>query len=310
MQAAIRTCDAYILRVPGMVSHLVWSEITHLGRPYAVEVVGDPHAVFAPQSVEHPLRPFFRWWFAHQLRRQCAGACASAYVTEQTLQRLYPCPSYSVGVSDAVIPDTALVPAARALRQGLRTFTLVTVASLAQPYKALDVLIDAVGVCVREGMDQKLIVVGDGKHRKELEVRAARLGLGERVQFLGELTSGDAVRARLDEADVFVLPSRTEGLPRAMIEAMARAVPCIGSKVGGIPELLPPEDMVPPGDVAALARKIRDVATNPGRMARMSARNLEKAKEFRQHTLRERRIAFYRHGRERTEEWMSASGIA
>jgi glycosyltransferase involved in cell wall biosynthesis len=84
----------------------------------------------------------------------------------------------------------------------------------------------------------------------------------------------------LDKADVFVLPSYQEGLPRAMIEAMARALPCIGSTVGGIPELLNQEDMIPPGNVAALADKIRSVVTNPERMNMMSARNWEKAKKY------------------------------
>jgi glycosyltransferase involved in cell wall biosynthesis len=89
-----------------------------------------------------------------------------------------------------------------------------------------------------------------------------------------------------------------------MVEAMARALPCIGSTVGGIPELLPPEDMIPPGDVGALANKIREVVTNPERMARMSARNLEKAKDYRDEVLCDRRNEFYRYVREMTEAWL------
>ena len=124
------------------------------------------------------------------------------------------------------------------------------------------------------------------------------------MRFLGQLSAGEAVRALLDAADLFLLPSRTEGLPRAMIEAMARALPCIGSTVGGIPELLAPEDMVPPGDAGALARKIREVVTDPERMCLMSARNLEVAREYRDDLLRERRTAFYRHVRTQTEQWL------
>ncbi|MBV8270174.1 MAG: glycosyltransferase family 4 protein [Planctomycetaceae bacterium] len=157
--------------------------------------------------------------------------------------------------------------------------------------------------CMREGLDLRLTMVGDGKERPGLEARARALGLGPRVRFLGQLPAGEAVRAELDRADLFVLPSRTEGLPRAMVEAMARALPCIGSWVGGIPELLPREDLVPPGDAAALARKIREVVCDPDRMARMSACNLEKAEQYREDALRGRRIAFYQHVREATEAW-------
>ena len=124
------------------------------------------------------------------------------------------------------------------------------------------------------------------------------------MSFQGLLPTSEAVREQLDRADLFVLPSHQEGLPKAMVEAMARALPCIGSTVGGIPELLPPEDLVPPGDVAALASKIREVATNPDRMARMSARNLEKATEYRDEVLSEQRNEFYRYVRDMTEAWL------
>ncbi len=125
------------------------------------------------------------------------------------------------------------------------------------------------------------------------------------MHFRGQLASGEPIRDELDRADLFLLPSRQEGLPRAMIEAMARALPCIGSTVGGIPELLPPEDMVPPGDADALARKISEIVSDPQRMQRMSARNLERAGDFQEDVLRERRIEFYRYVRERTENWLA-----
>lgn len=303
---AVGANDAVILRVASQVASCIEPLLHQTGHPYAVEVVADPYDVFAPGSIKHPLRPFFRWWFPRQLRRQCARATAAAYVTKDVLQLRYPpAPeAFSTYYSSVELPDGAFVSIPRSPQQGTRPYTLITVGTLAQLYKAPDVLIDAVAVCVKEGLDIKLVVVGDGKHRGELEARARGLGLGERVCFCGQLTAGDAVRTQLDRADVFVLPSYQEGLPRAMIEAMARALPCIGSTVGGIPELLPAEDMVPPGDVTALADKIRSVVTDPERMARMSARNLEKAKEYKEEVLRERRNVFYRYLREQTEVWL------
>jgi glycosyltransferase involved in cell wall biosynthesis len=179
---------------------------------------------------------------------------------------------------------------------------------LAQLYKAPAVLLEAIARCVGAGLDLGLTVVGDGKHRSELEAQARMLGLAERVCFLGQLTAGDPVREQLDHADLFVLPSLTEGLPRAMIEAMARALPCVGSTVGGIPELLPPEDTVPAGDAAALARKIREVVTALERMARMSTRNLAKAREYSDEALRSRQISFYQHLRAETTRWLQTRG--
>src|SRR6202042_2877537 len=101
-----------------------------------------------------------------------------------------------------------------------------------------------------------------------------RHGIEAQVEFVGSVTAGEPVRHELDQADLFILPSRAEGVPRAMLEAMARGLPCIGSSIGGIPELLHKEDLVPADDPAALAKVIATVFADQSRLARMSARNL------------------------------------
>ena len=93
------------------------------------------------------------------------------------------------------------------------------------------------------------------------------------------------------------MPSRAEGLPRALLEAMARGCPCIGSNVGGIPELLAEADLVPPGDPEALAEKILEVAGNPERLKSMGKRNLVKARQFSPELLKEVRRDFFRYVR-------------
>lgn len=301
---AVGPDDAVILRLSSQIASCIQPMLCKIRHPYGVEIVADPYDVFAPGSIKHPLRPLFRWWFPRGLRRECQEACAAAYVTKEALQKRYPCPNLSIGVSDVEILEDSLVAAPRPLRGETGIFTLLFVGSLAQLYKAPNILIEAVAICLQEGINIELIMVGDGQYRAELEEQAKALGLGKQVSFLGQLPSGDAVRTQFDRADLFILPSYQEGLPRAMVEAMARALPCIGSTVGGIPELLPAEDMVPPGDVAALASKIREVVTDPDRMARMSARNLEKAKEYTDEVLRQQRLIFYRYVREQTEAWL------
>jgi glycosyltransferase involved in cell wall biosynthesis len=172
---------------------------------------------------------------------------------------------------------------------------VVLVGSLAQPYKGVDILLRSAAGCSAAGRAVEVVVVGDGKYRSELERLAVELGLQGRVTFTGNVPAGSAVRTVLDGADLFVLPSRTEGLPRAVIEAMARALPCIGSNVGGLPELLAAEDLVPSGDVAALTATLLEVLGDAARLAAMSSRNLEKAREFHHDALSAKRRAFYRH---------------
>jgi glycosyltransferase involved in cell wall biosynthesis len=295
VRAAIVPGDAGILRVGSNVGNWAAARLHRLGLPYGVEVVQDPFDAYAPGACRHTLRPFFRAWLTHQLRQQCQRACAAAYVTQHALQQRYPPhpAAFTTHYSSIDLPRAAFVAAPRPPRPGMRPFTLVMVGMLHQLHKAPDVLIDAVALCVRDGLDLRLHLVGDGEYRAELEQRAARHGLEQRVCFRGQLPAGPAVHAVLDEADLFVLPSRHEGLPRALIEAMARGLPCLGSTVGGFAELLPPTDMVPPGDATALAHAIQAVAASPQRQAAMAARNLERARAYEAEQLRARRVAFY-----------------
>jgi glycosyltransferase involved in cell wall biosynthesis len=148
------------------------------------------------------------------------------------------------------------------------------------------------------------VIIGDGKHRMKLEERARTLG--ERARFLGQIPSGAGVRELLDSASLFVLPSRSEGLPRALLEGMARGLPCLASPVGGIPELLPAECLVPVGDSRALAQRIKDLVRAPRLMAEMSAQNVKKAREYHEGVLNPRKIAFYRFLRDETERWLTS----
>ncbi len=305
-QAAVGPNDAVILRGGAPIADAVERLVHRTGRPFGLEVLGDPYEALAPGAVRLPLRPFFRWWFTRELRRHCRHTCAAAYVTRHTLQERYPCAGLAVCCSDVQLPPAAFASKPRPPGREARPITLIFVGSLEQLYKAPHVLIDAVAEGVLGGLDLELVLIGEGKHRPELEARAAERGLQGRARFLGQLTAGDAIRAQLDRADLFILPSFTEGLPRAMIEAMARALPCLGSTAGGIPELLPSEDMVPPGNAAALAAKIREVVTNPDRLARMSARNLDRAREYDENLLRKQRIAFYQYVRAQTQAWLEA----
>jgi glycosyltransferase involved in cell wall biosynthesis len=229
-----------------------------------------------------------------------------SYVTRDVLQRRYPPDpaAHSASCSDVDLPEEAFAAAPRAFTAPAGR--LVAVASLEVPYKGIDVLLDAVAA-FPAGARPLLTVVGGGRMLDEYRRLAGRLGLGGHLRFTGRLPSGDAIRAELDGADVFVMPSRTEGLPRAMVEAMARALPCIGSDVGGIPELLSPDELVAAGDVAALRRSLAALMSDPIRLSRLSRENLERAHAYSAELLEGRRRDTYRRVLDRAS-WHPSGG--
>ncbi|HEX9094368.1 MAG TPA: glycosyltransferase, partial [Coriobacteriia bacterium] len=129
------------------------------------------------------------------------------------------------------------------------------------PVKGVPTLLDAFSRVRDAGVADRLVLVGDGPLRAELEVRAGELGVREAVTFTGRLSQADVALA-MAAADVFVLPSLNEGLSVALLEAMACGTPCVASSVGGVPEVLDDPAcgrLVPPDDAEALAAGIQEV---------------------------------------------------
>jgi glycosyltransferase involved in cell wall biosynthesis len=306
LRGAVSGDDAVILRSPGQVGAQLWHDLRRRDRPFGVEAVGDPYDVFAPGVVRHPLRPYLRFICSRQLRRLCATSVCAVYVTRAALQRRYPSPGHTISCSDVQLPPLAPPRSADSfLRKPLR---LVGVGTLEQLYKGPDILLGALALCAKQGLTPHLTWVGEGCFRPQIEGLIKKYGLGEQVRLTGALKPEEVMR-ELDAADVFMMPSRTEGLPRALLEAMARGLPCLGSNIGGIPELLAPEDLFPPGVVEPLAAKLAEVLVQPERLAAMSARSLVLAAEYQPDVLLRRWRDFYLHLRRVTETWARARTV-
>lgn len=142
--------------------------------------------------------------------------------------------------------------------------TFVSVGRLS-PQKGQLTLLDAFARAAKTHESARLVLVGDGELRSEVEKRIASHGLRDRVSITGWQTETQ-VRAHLREARVFVLPSFAEGLPVVIMEALAQERPVISTYVAGIPELVRPDEngwLVPAGGVDALAAAMEDALTAP-----------------------------------------------
>ena len=113
--------------------------------------------------------------------------------------------------------------------------------------------------------DYKLILIGDGPIEEQLKIRSEEMGLQEHIRFLGVKSPSD-VRHWMQKSKLFVLPSLEEGLGVVLLEALACATPCVGSDVGGIPDVINPDvgRLVPPGEPDQLADAITGILRDPG----------------------------------------------
>jgi glycosyltransferase involved in cell wall biosynthesis len=172
-------------------------------------------------------------------------------------------------------------PLARRWRERLLTTPirpLWVVAGRLEEQKGHDVLLEALAVLVKRGLDFTLVVAGDGSRRSWLEQRALSLWLSPRVQFVGQL---DDVGGLLAAADGVLLPSRWEGLPLVLLEAMARGRPIVASAVGGVADALEEGvtgTLVPPDDVPALALALEQMHRHADRAWRMGQAAAEVAR--------------------------------
>jgi glycosyltransferase involved in cell wall biosynthesis len=167
------------------------------------------------------------------------------------------------GVDDAYLTHVA-TPVASTPR-------IVSVGRLSEQ-KGQILLVRAVAALVKKGIAVELVLVGDGPMRADIEQVIAEEGIGGSVRITGYV-SGDVVKKEILAARAFVLPSFAEGLPVAIMEALALGRPVVSTYVAGIPELVVPGRtgwLVPAGSIDALAPAIEAVlATDPERLTAM-----------------------------------------
>jgi glycosyltransferase involved in cell wall biosynthesis len=204
------------------------------------------------------------WLLRKKVASASAVICAADYTRSQVLR----------------VSDTSEWPKIRVVRCGIdldrlaprpsrpagTPFRVVTVGRLA-PEKGLMVLLEALLRLQESGIDVALSVVGSGRHEAAIADFVARNGLGERVSLVGEVPA-DQVPGLLREADAFCLPSFAEGVPMAIVEAMAIGIPVVSTQVGGIPEVVIAGTTgicVPAGRSDLLAEGIAALATDPER---------------------------------------------
>jgi glycosyltransferase involved in cell wall biosynthesis len=286
---------AIIYRVPSVLAFLYKTFATNQ-KTYGAEVVGDPSDTFSENASSSIFRRFIRTAFIHMLKAQCKSACAISYVTETSLQKSYPPASnaFHTHYSSIQLNDDDY--------QMKNTYTLnnklkiLCIGNLSQPYKGCDFMLNTIAELHSNGQDIELSWVGGGELLNDMKALAKSLNISKQVKFIGNLSERSEISAMLDSTDIFVLASRQEGLPRVVIEAMARSVVCIATNVGGVSELLDSEHVIERDNINQLSKKIVCFTQlNDEQRLEIAQRNYHKATQYQDRLLTERRIKMYQY---------------
>lgn len=261
-------------RVPDLLGAVLQLKARFSRVPFFTQVVGDVEAVLASGSTGKRLKRLSRLAGA-SARLQVRAADGSIYVTQHALQLKYPASNGKVTAVRSNVERASLVTLSHPRTYADlddSSFTAITAGSQEQQYKGHDVLIEAVALLWKSGYPVRTVIIGDGQQHKSLVALAEARGVSDLVRFMGQLPHAEAVMAEVRRADVFVLPSRTEGLSRVLIEAMSTGIACVGSRVGGTPELLTEDAMFMSDSPEGLAAKLNELRVSPDKLAYLARR--------------------------------------
>lgn len=266
---------AVVVYLPGLLG-VVGGVIARVRRrKLIVVVVGNAAESLGPNVVPGWRGALARLLLHHGSRWVARRADVARYVTARALQRVYPAGkgTWSIAASDVRAGAVATQPR----RRPEGSVRLLTVASMDQPYKGVPDLVKAVEHVREGGDDVTLCVAGTGRLRASIEAEVSHRGV---VQFLGHLT-GKALSDAYRDADAFALASWTEGMPRALVEAMSAGLPAVATDVGGVSEVLGAPWLRRVRDSSDLAEGLALLLSSQTSWSEVSAENLSRAAHLR-----------------------------
>ncbi len=292
LEEEIRKADIIIIRVPSRTSYKAIDYAKKYNKKYLLEVVGCTLDLYwNTGKIRNKLLAIKTYI---KLKRYVKEAKYVVYVSSLFLQKRYPTRGKSIACSDAVLKnfdDIALKGRIKKIenKRDNEAIVLCTVGSTDLKIKGQEYVIKAISKLNKMGCNYRYVIVG-GNDITRLKAIAQKYNVEDAVEFTG-MQPHSKVFEYMKKSDIYVQPSETEGLPRVMVEAISVATPCIGSNVGGIPELIDEEFVFKSKNVKSLIRILKKM--NKENMKKQAIKNYEKSKEFDEKMLNKKREDFY-----------------
>jgi glycosyltransferase involved in cell wall biosynthesis len=295
LEKIILNVEAIIIRLPSVLGYLAVNICKNNDKHFAVEAVGCPwdslwnYGVIYSKILALPFYLFMRLYVL--------DSKFVIYVTKNFLQKRYPTKGFSSHASNVEIENFSYdslkkrIVKINEIRNNLK---IGMIANLSVKYKGFDVAFKALKDLKIKGYNFKLYLVGGGSKHYVTKL-AVNYGLVDNIKIVGRLKSGSMVYDFIDEIDLYLHPSKQEGLPRTIIEAMSRACPVLASSAGGIPELIDKKFLHKPGKFLKLSNQIEMIIKEPSILINMATNNFKNSTEYKKTVLDERRNKFWNH---------------
>ncbi|SDW42834.1 Glycosyltransferase involved in cell wall bisynthesis [Marinococcus luteus] len=237
IKKAVQSHDCLIARLPSEYGYTAIKYAKKYNKPYLVEVVACGWDSLWNYNIKGKILAPIN--FLKQ-KKHVKNAQLVVYVTNNFLQKRYPTKGDNISCSNVAlhsISDEVLQERISKIERTTDKMILGTTAAVDVKYKGQEYIIKALGELKKQGYtkyEYQLVGAGDQQY---LEKIAKENDVLNQVVFLGPMKHQE-VFEWLDKIDIYAQPSRQEGLPRALIEAMSRALPALGANTAGIPELI------------------------------------------------------------------------
>ena len=294
---SVKKVDAVIVRLPSILGFRAINLCKKINKPYAIEVVGcgwDSYWYYG--NLKGKLMAFISY---NRMKKLVKHSKFTIYVTQLYLQKRYKTIGYHSYASNVEIDnniDLVLDNHKKNIIDNKKTI-FGMLGNIDVYYKGYDIVIKALVSIKNDIPDFVLYIAGNG-NGKNIKRLIKKYNLNNHVKILGPLKSGIEVFDFFDKLDMYLHPSLTEGMPRALIEAMSRGCPALASSTGGIPELLNDEYLHQPGDYKELSKQIKNYSIEKEKLLLMADENFTKAKEYTKLILDSRRSEFLKNFRD------------
>lgn len=275
----IKKTDLIFCRIPSITSNSIIKVARLERKPYLVEVGGCAWDSYWNHSILGKIAAPLM--FVAE-KSSVSTAAYATYVTKKFLQSRYPTKGINTNCSNVYLQsvDNAVLDL-RCIKINLMNTNKIVIGTVANSvdvrYKGEQYVIRAMKNLKKIGIDIEYQIVGSGKGTY-LRKQAEKYSVTENVKFIGSLLK-EEVFDWYKRIDIYIQPSKQEGLPRAVIEAMSTGCPALGSNIAGIPELLDKECLFNPDNTEEVVSVIQNILSKQ-KMLEKAKINFERAKEY------------------------------